>query len=153
MKKSILFLSMILITWSSIGQDLQIQYNKNSRTFNQGFGLVAGACLTGIIYAHQDVNGIPLIVTGAGGLSMMVLASERQKKLSGKGINDMNMWMDPSIRKDQRNQSGWMIASLFYGLSMYALAQDPSPSAKTIGITLTSGFTIGLIAKSLKKKG
>lgn len=152
MKKSILLL--LISCWSliSFSQDLQLQYNKNSRTFNQGFALVAGSCLTGIIYAQQDVSGLPLLVTGAGGLSMMVLASERQKRLSGKGLSEMNLWLAPSIRHSQKNQSGWMIASLFYGLSMFAIAQNPSPEAKTIGITLTSGFTVALVTKSLKKK-
>lgn len=152
MKKILFALSLILISFSIGAQDLSLALNKNSRTFNQGFSLVAGSALTGIIYAHQDASAIPLLITGAGGMSMMILASERQKGLTERGFTSQNLWLDPTLRKSSRNQSGWMIASLFYGLSMYALSQDWSSSAQSIGITLTGAFTISLVAKSLKRR-
>ena len=151
MKNLLLALSIVLVSPALLCQTLSLNSIKNTRTFNQGFSLVAGSVLTGIVYAHQDISAIPLLISGAGGLSMMVLGSERQKKITDRGFNDQNLWLDPSIMRSKRNQSGWMIASLFYGLSMFALSQDWNSSAQSIGIVLTGSFTLSLVAKSLKK--
>lgn len=146
-------IAILFSSTSADGQDLKLQSLKNERTFNQGFTIVVGSAFTAALYKERGVSAAPLLITGAGGLGMMMLSSERERKLKElHGADLENMWFDPSMRASARNGSGWAIAGLFYGLGMFAVSQNHDDGGALIGGILTAGMMIPLVIRSTSKR-
>lgn len=155
MKKALSLIAVSLVlSLSGISQENTLKWNglKNERAFNQGFSVIAGSILTGAIYKNRGLSPLPALATGAGGLSMIIISSERQKRISDHYAGaEFDMWYGPQERKQMRNGSGWAIAGLFYAMSMFAVSQNPDNGGGAIGVGLTVGLSGSLIYRSLRK--